>query len=80
MEIGGGNAITSTPPPISILTISNHTTWISRLIYSSLDARLDLKLQGSQDIVNKSIDHQNDFNPTVLIPANAELLQELGDR
>lgn len=42
--------------------------------------QLDLKFQGSQDIVNKYIDDQNDFNPTVLIPANGELLQELGDR
>ncbi len=42
--------------------------------------QLDLKFQGSQDMVNKYIDDQNDFNPTVLIPANGELLQELGDR
>ncbi|MEB3336399.1 MAG: substrate-binding domain-containing protein, partial [Leptolyngbyaceae bacterium] len=42
--------------------------------------QIDLKFQGSQDIVNKYIDDKNDFNPTVLIPANGEILKELGDR
>jgi ABC-type molybdate transport system substrate-binding protein len=42
--------------------------------------QLDLKFQGSQDIINQYLDDQNDFNPTILIPANAELLSELGDR
>lgn len=42
--------------------------------------RLELKFQGSQDIVNKFMDDQNDFTPTVLIPANGELLQELSER
>jgi ABC-type Fe3+ transport system substrate-binding protein len=44
------------------------------------EIKLELKFQGSQDIVNKYIDEQNDFNPTVLIPANGRILQELGDR
>ena len=30
---------------------------------------LELKFQGSQDMVNKYIDDKNDFKPTVLIPA-----------
>lgn len=42
--------------------------------------RLELKFQGSQDLVNRYLDDKNDFTPTVLIPANSELLQELDDR
>ena len=42
--------------------------------------RLDLKFQGSQDIINNYIDDKNDFKPTILIPAEGELLQELSDR
>jgi len=41
---------------------------------------LELKFQGSQDIVNKYIDQKNDFTPTVLIPANGEILEELNTR
>lgn len=41
---------------------------------------LDLKFQGSQDMVNNYIDDQNDFVPTVLIPANGEILDELSQR
>ncbi|NES05134.1 MAG: ABC transporter substrate-binding protein [Okeania sp. SIO2F4] len=41
---------------------------------------LELKFQGSQDIVNNYIDKKNDFNPTVLIPANGKLLEELNQR
>jgi len=41
---------------------------------------LELEFQGSQDIVNRYVDDRNDFKPTVLIPANGELLKELGDR
>ncbi|NEN88378.1 MAG: ABC transporter substrate-binding protein [Okeania sp. SIO3H1] len=41
---------------------------------------LELKFQGSQDIINNYIDQKNDFNPTVLIPTNAELLDELNQR
>lgn len=42
--------------------------------------QLELKFQGSQDIVNKYIDDKNDFKPTVLIPANGEILTELSNR
>ncbi|HAA32514.1 MAG TPA: peptidase [Cyanobacteria bacterium UBA8553] len=41
---------------------------------------LELKFQGSQDMVNKYIDDKNDFKPTVLIPANGQILKELSDR
>lgn len=41
---------------------------------------LELRFQGSQDLVNNYIDDKNNFTPTVLIPANAELLTELSDR
>lgn len=42
--------------------------------------QLNLEFQGSQDIINRYLDDQNDFNPAVLIPANAEIVKELGDR
>ena len=42
--------------------------------------QINLEFQGSQDIVNKYIDDKNDFEPTVLIPANGQLLDELGSR
>lgn len=48
------------------------------LAYPSID--VDLKFQGSRDIVNRYIDDQNDFTPTVLIPANGVLLGELEER
>jgi len=41
---------------------------------------LELKFQGSQDLVNNYIDQQNDFDPTVLIPANAQILDQLAQR
>lgn len=41
---------------------------------------LELRFQGSQDLINNYIDDKNDFTPTVLIPASADLLDELGDR
>lgn len=41
---------------------------------------LELKFQGSQDVVNRYLDDKNDFVPTVLIPANGELLQTLEQR
>lgn len=41
---------------------------------------LDLKFQGSQDIVNNIIDKKNDFTPSVLIPANDELISQLENR
>lgn len=42
--------------------------------------KLELKFQGSQDIVNKFIDQKNEFKPTVLIPASGEIIQELSTR
>lgn len=42
--------------------------------------RLNIELQGSQDIVNNYIDDRNDFTPTVLIPANQLVLDELAER
>lgn len=42
--------------------------------------KLELKFQGSQEIVNRYVNQQNDFKPTVLIPANGEILTELSDR
>lgn len=42
--------------------------------------QLDLKFQGSQELANNYLNDRNDFVPTVLIPANGEILQELGDR
>ena len=41
------------------------------------EIQLELKFQGSQDIVNRYIDNKNEFTPTVLIPANTESLKEL---
>jgi ABC-type molybdate transport system substrate-binding protein len=42
--------------------------------------KLELKFQGSQDIVNKFVDQKNDFKPTVLIPANGDILTDLSTR
>ncbi len=41
---------------------------------------LQLKFQGSQDIINDYIDQKHDFTPTVLIPAHGEILEELRHR
>lgn len=41
---------------------------------------LQIEIQGSQDIVNNYLNDQNDFTPTVLIPANGQLLDELAQR
>lgn len=41
---------------------------------------LELEFQGSQDIVNNYIDDNNDFTPTVVIPAKVELIGELARR
>jgi ABC-type molybdate transport system substrate-binding protein len=46
--------------------------------YSSID--LELKFQGSQDIVNNYIDQKNDFTPAIIIPASGEILDELNTR
>lgn len=42
--------------------------------------RVDLKVQGSLDMVNRFIDDRNDFQPTVLIPANQDTLKRLEQR
>jgi ABC-type molybdate transport system substrate-binding protein len=42
--------------------------------------KLELKFQGSQELVNKYLNDKNDFKPTVLIPANGILLTELSER
>jgi ABC-type molybdate transport system substrate-binding protein len=42
--------------------------------------KITLKTQGSLDMVNRFIDEQNDFQPTVLIPANGALLKTLETR
>lgn len=42
--------------------------------------KLDLKFQGSQDMVNKFVDQKNDFKPTVLIPSSGDILTELSTR
>ena len=42
--------------------------------------RVELKFQGSQDMVNNYLDDRNDFDPAILIPANGQLLVELRDR
>ena len=41
---------------------------------------IELEFQGSQDIVNNFINRNNDFTPTVLIPASGTLLKELAER
>ncbi|GAB1543001.1 hypothetical protein NUACC21_56750 [Scytonema sp. NUACC21] len=42
--------------------------------------KIELKFQGSQDIVNNYIDGKNEQKPTVLIPASSEFLDELRQR
>jgi ABC-type molybdate transport system substrate-binding protein len=42
--------------------------------------KLELKFQGSQEIVNNYLDQKNNFQPTILIPANGEILTQLSDR
>jgi ABC-type molybdate transport system substrate-binding protein len=41
---------------------------------------LELKFQGSQEMANKFLDEKNDFKPTMLIPANGEILKEFSSR
>lgn len=38
---------------------------------------LDIKIQGSQDIITNFIEQKNDFQTTILIPANEQLITEL---
>ncbi len=42
--------------------------------------KIEIKIQGSQEIINRVVDKKNDFTPTILIPANGELLAELEQR
>lgn len=42
--------------------------------------KIELKPEGSKDIVNNYIDRKLDYKPTVLIPADGELLTELQTR
>jgi ABC-type molybdate transport system substrate-binding protein len=42
--------------------------------------KLELEFQGSLDIANNYINRKNDFNPTILIPANGQILEELNNR
>ena len=42
--------------------------------------QIELRFQGAQDMVNNYIDQKNDFIPTVLMPANGKILEELSDR
>ncbi len=47
--------------------------------YPNIDVQLEF--QGSQDIANRFVDNKNqDFTPTILIPANGEILKELDTR
>ncbi|MBR8832173.1 MAG: hypothetical protein N5P05_002380 [Chroococcopsis gigantea SAG 12.99] len=41
------------------------------------DIKVEIKEQGSRDIVNNIVDQKNDFQPTIVIPADGELLNEL---
>lgn len=52
----------------------------ARFEESNPNINIQLEFQGSQDIVNNYIDRNNDFTPTVLIPANEILLAELKER
>jgi ABC-type molybdate transport system substrate-binding protein len=42
--------------------------------------KVEIKTQGSQDLVNNYIDKKNDFKPTVLIPASASFVKEVAER
>lgn len=42
--------------------------------------KLELRFQGSQEMVNRYFNKKNDFTPTVFIPGNGEILTELSDR
>ena len=52
----------------------------ARFEQNNSNIELELKFQGSQDIVNRYIDKKNDFNPAILIPANKQILEELKTR
>lgn len=44
------------------------------------DIKIEIKEQGSRDMINNFVDEKNDFKPTILIPADGELLTELKTR
>jgi Bacterial extracellular solute-binding protein len=44
------------------------------------NVQIELKFQGSQELANRYLDGKFDFKPTILMPANAEIVKELGDR
>lgn len=41
------------------------------------DIKLQIQFQGSQEIVNRYLEDRHDIDPTILIPANGVLLEEL---
>jgi ABC-type molybdate transport system substrate-binding protein len=47
---------------------------------SNPQIKLELKFQGSQELVNRYINKRDDFQPAVFIPGNGEILKELSDR
>jgi ABC-type Fe3+ transport system substrate-binding protein len=44
------------------------------------DIAIEIKEQGSRDMINNFVDEKNDFKPTILIPADGALLTELKTR
>lgn len=44
------------------------------------DIKIEIKEQGSRDMINNFVDEKNDFKPTIIIPADGELLTELKTR
>jgi ABC-type molybdate transport system substrate-binding protein len=53
---------------------------VQRFEQENPNISIELKIQGSQDIVNNYINDKNDFDPTILIPANGNFLDELAER
>ncbi|MCG6138362.1 MAG: substrate-binding domain-containing protein [Nostoc sp. LLA-1] len=47
---------------------------------SNPQIKLELKFQGSQELVNRYINKRDDFQPAVFIPGNGEILTDLSDR
>ncbi|WP_414543264.1 extracellular solute-binding protein [Nostoc sp. CCY0012] len=47
---------------------------------SNPQIKLELKFQGSQELVNRYINKRDDFQPAVLIPGNGEILTDISDR
>ncbi len=45
-----------------------------------LGIEVDIEIQGSQDMINRYIDDTNNDDPTILIPANGVILEELDRR